>query len=139
MEHPESEPAMEVEQPPRHGAQTAGSPTPESRNAEAAAEAADVPFHHGGYLLRAVTDATELPTSIVDPVDRSVPRVRTPREVVLAGLVDKQLLVHGRGDALSPHDAKCFGVFCYHSRPPLALPGILRYDGMACADGASGV
>lgn len=108
---PKIEAAREVEQ-------TTASPTPESRDAEA--EAADEPFHRGGYLLRAVTDAAELPTSIVDPVDRSVPRVRTPREVVQAGLVDKQLLVHGRGDALPPHDAKCFGVLRYPSRLPLA-------------------
>jgi hypothetical protein len=134
-EHPEAELAMEVEQPPRHGEETTASPTPESRDAEA--KAADEPFHRGGYLLRAVTDATELPTSIVDPVDRSVPRVRTQREVVQAGLVDKQLMVHGRGDALPPHDAKCFGVLRYHPRPPLAPRTILIRR--ACADGASGV
>jgi hypothetical protein len=70
---------------------------------------ADEPFHRGGYLLRAVTDSKDLPASIVDPVDRSVPRVRTARTVVQAGMVDKQLLVHGRGDDMPPPGAKCFG------------------------------
>jgi len=59
------------------------------------------------YLDEPVHHVSEVPIDVIDPLDGGVPRVRTPKVVVQADRVEKQVIVIGQGET-PPKHAKCF-------------------------------
>jgi hypothetical protein len=51
-----------------------------------------------------------VPIDVIDPLDGGVPRVRTPKVVVQADRVEKQVIIIGQGET-PPKHAKCFSEF----------------------------
>eukprot|EP00959_Pyramimonas_sp_CCMP1952_P455444 9471559-Pyramimonas_sp.AAC.1 len=70
--------------------------------------------------LRTLVDM-QVPIDVIDPIDGSVPRIRTPKVAVEEDRVTKQIIVIGDGQK-PPNHAKCFSAYSF-PRPLRVLFG----------------